>query len=280
MIIGNTGIPDYALLDSGGGEKLEQFGDFKIIRPDPRAIWQKSYSSRWEKADAIYKDEKWQKKLPVGEWTAGGMILKLTEFRHVGLFPEQSANWHWLQQNIMSNIRVLNLFAYTGGATMAAVQAGAHVTHVDASKPALMWASQNFKVHKLPVNKVRWMQDDAVKFVQREIRRGVFYDGIIMDPPRFGRGVGGEVWKIEENLPKLVDLCRQILTPNPLFWLINAYTADLSPIAIGQVLEDATRTLGGKVTYDELVIEQEENSQSEKKRFLPAGIVARWSKKI
>lgn len=276
MIIGNSGLSDYLLLDSGKGEKLEQFGDFRIIRPDPRAIWQKSYPSKWDKADAIFNNDTWLKKLPVTEWQVANMILKLTEFRHVGMFPEQYENWQWIESMIQKSknpVKILNLFAYTGGATIAAAKVGAHVTHVDASRPALSWASENYKVNKLPVTNVRWIQDDAVKFVQREIRRGVRYDGIIMDPPRFGRGAGGEVWKLEENLSKLVDLCRQILTENPVFWLINAYTADLSPIAIGQVLQDATRTLGGKVAFDELVIEQED-----KKRFLPAGIAARWSK--
>ena len=150
MIIGNTGIQDYKLIDCGGGEKLEQFGDFRIIRPDPRAIWQKSYPSKWEKGEAIFRGEKWEKKLPVSEWQVAGMILKLTEFRHVGLFPEQYNNWMWLREklsitNYQLPIKILNLFAYTGGATIATVASNAmvHVTHVDASKPALMWASQN-----------------------------------------------------------------------------------------------------------------------------------------
>ncbi len=276
MIIGNTGLTDYALLDCGEGEKLERFGDFKIIRPDPRAIWQKSQPSIWNKADAVFRGEKWEKKLPLSEWRCGGMILRLTEFRHVGMFPEQAENWEYVKKQIVISkykYKILNLFAYTGGATLAVAKAGAHVTHVDSSRPALSWASENFKINKLPVDRVRWIQDDAVKFVQREIRRGVKYDGIIMDPPRFGRGAGGQVWKLEEDLPKLMDLCRQTLSEAPLFWLINAYTADLSPIAIGQVLEDSTRSLGGQVSFDELVIEQED-----KKRLLPAGIVARWSK--
>jgi len=273
MIIGNLDFLDYKLLDCGGGEKLEQFGDFKIIRPDPRAIWQKSYPSKWEKTDAIFRQDKWEKKLPVSEWQVAGFILRLTEFRHVGLFPEQANNWKWIKENTKSNIKILNLFAYTGGATVAAAKAGAHVTHVDSSRPALSWASQNCKLNNIAADKVRWIQDDVVKFVQREIRRGVKYEGIIMDPPRFGRGADGQVWKLEEDLPKLMELTRQILSPNPLFWLINAYTADLSPIAIGQVLEDTTRTLGGKVSFDELVIEQDGG-----KRLLPAGIVARWAK--
>jgi 23S rRNA (cytosine1962-C5)-methyltransferase len=204
-------------------------------------------------------------------------ILKPTEFKHTGVFPEQAVNWLWIVNQITNsklnilNLKILNLFAYTGGATISAALAGAHVTHVDASKPSMMWASENAKLSSVPREKIRWIQDDALKFVKREIKRGVKYDGIVMDPPRFGRGMKGEVWKLLENLPELVSACREIISSAPLFWLINAYTADVSSLVLGNLLDDVTKDLKGETENGEIGIKETVSG-----RILPAGIFARW----
>jgi 23S rRNA (cytosine1962-C5)-methyltransferase len=275
------GWRDYELLDSGEGIKLERWGQYVVIRPEPRAIWNKKNPDLWKEAAAIYEDEGWKFMTPLpAEWTISyegiKFRLKPTEFKHTGVFPEQAANWQWINKQIakfkMQNVKILNLFAYTGGATMAAAMAGATVTHVDSSRPSMMWASENCTLSHIPKERVRWIQDDALKFVQREIRRGVKYEGIIMDPPRFGRGANGEVWKLDENLPKLAHECRKILSDDPLFFLINAYTADLSHLAIQYVLDDVVAGLGGKVESGELGLKEASAG-----RILPAGIWARWS---
>jgi len=271
---------DYELIDSGEGEKLERFGQYIMARPDPRAIWNKKDLSLWKTADAVFADEKWTfRNQPPEIWPVSyrkiKFMLKPTDFKHVGIFPEQAVNWDWITEQITRNksqeTKILNLFAYTGGATMAAALAGAQVTHVDASRPAMMWASENSTLSGISKDRIRWIQDDVMKFVQREIRRGAKYDGIIMDPPRFGRGVAGEIWKLEEHLPKLVWAVRQILSDTPLFWLINGYTADLSRLAIGNLLEDAMKQ---EVESGELGLKQSAGG-----RILPAGIWARWAKK-
>jgi 23S rRNA (cytosine1962-C5)-methyltransferase len=271
---------DYELIDSGEGEKLERFGQYIMARPDPRAIWNKKDIDMWKTADATFASESWTfKNQPPEIWPVNyslgpgklvKFMLKPTDFKHVGIFPEQAVNWEWLQTVVKKDAKVLNLFAYTGGATMAAALAGAVVTHVDASRPAMMWASENATLSGIAKDKIRWIQDDVMKFVQREIRRGVKYDGIIMDPPRFGRGVAGEIWKLEYDLPKLVWACKQILAETPLFWLINGYTADLSHLAIKNLLSDA---MGQEVASGEVGLKQSIGD-----RILPAGIFARWSK--
>jgi 23S rRNA (cytosine1962-C5)-methyltransferase len=270
---------DYELIDSGEGSKLERFGQYVMDRPDPRAIWNKKDVSLWKMADAVFASENWLfRNQPPDIWPVSykkiKFMLKPTDFKHVGIFPEQAVNWDWVTEQITRSksqeTKILNLFAYTGGATMAAALAGASVTHVDASRPAMMWASENSTLSGIPKDRIRWIQDDVMKFVQREIRRGVKYDGIIMDPPRFGRGVAGEIWKLEFDLPKLVWSVKQILSDTPLFWLINGYTADLSHVAIGNLLEDA---MGAGVTHGEIGLKQ-----STGERILPAGIWARWSK--
>jgi 23S rRNA (cytosine1962-C5)-methyltransferase len=275
------GWKDYELIDSGEGKKLERWGQYVTIRPDPRAIWKRSNIKIWAEVDGIF-EENWDfKTSPPNPWQVSyqniKFILKPTEFKHTGVFPEQAVNWLWIVNQITNsklnilNLKILNLFAYTGGATISAALAGAHVTHVDASKPSMMWASENAKLSSVPREKIRWIQDDALKFVKREIKRGVKYDGIVMDPPRFGRGMKGEVWKLLENLPELVSACREIISSAPLFWLINAYTADVSSLVLGNLLDDVTKDLKGETENGEIGIKETVSG-----RILPAGIFARW----
>lgn len=276
------GWKDYELLDSGENQKLERWGQFVTIRPDPRAIWQKSDPKSWNMAQGIFAEDWNFKDTPPKPWLISynkiRFVLKPTEFKHTGVFPEQAVNWEWIANQVsrfktQDSIKVLNLFAYTGGATMAAALAGAHVTHVDASRPAMMWASENASLSKIPKDRIRWIQDDCLKFVNREIKRGVKYEGIIMDPPRFGRGMKGEVWKLLEDLPILVSACKQILSPNPLFWLINAYTADMSSLVLSNLLAGTVRDLGGTTEAGELGLKESVGG-----RLLPAGLFSRWSK--
>jgi 23S rRNA (cytosine1962-C5)-methyltransferase len=202
--------------------------------------------------------------------------LKPTIFKHVGVFPEQAINWEWINETITQKkrpetLKILNLFAYTGGATLAAALAGAHVTHVDSSRPTMMWASQNAKLSLIKKEQIRWIQDDAVKFVKREIRRGVKYDGIIMDPPRFGRGAKGEVWKLLSDLPELIKDCGQILAESPTLFLVNAYTADASSLVLRYLLEEAFANQASGVESGELGLKETASGKT-----LPAGIFARW----
>ncbi|TSC86772.1 MAG: 23S rRNA (cytosine1962-C5)-methyltransferase [Microgenomates group bacterium Gr01-1014_16] len=265
MMICPDGWRDYELIDAGEGMKLERWGSSIVSRWEPRAIWGKGNPSIWENKGNLeeqvisYKELKFK--------------LKITNFGHTGVFPEQAVNWEWLRQQcsrfkIQDPIKILNLFAYTGGATMAAAVAGAQVTHVDSSKPAMMWAGENAQLTGVK-DKIRWIQDDVVKFVKREIKRGTKYDGIIMDPPRFGRGASGEVWKFEDGISKLVWECKELLSPAPQLFLINAYTADLSNVALGNLLSDV---MGQEVEFGELGLKE-----TSKGRILPAGIFARWS---
>ena len=274
---------DYELIDSGNGNKLERFGTYILSRPDPRAIWQPvEPQSVWESADASYvrtsdTSGTWHiKNQPPETWKIRyddlSFILKPTAFKHVGVFPEQAPNWRWISEHIAGKpLNVLNLFAYTGGATLAALAAGATVTHVDASKPSISWARENAEASSLSGKPVRWILDDAYKFVLRESRRGVTYDGIIMDPPRFGRGAKGEVWKLDTDLPKLLKACSMILPDRPKFFLLNAYTADLSSIAIQNLLSDFLKLFGGDIQSGELALTEKGG------RLLPNGIFARWS---
>lgn len=277
------GWSDYELIDSGKEQKLERWGQFITTRPDPRAIWERKKPSLWDKAGGMFDDNGWKfKATPPEPWLVGyGNLkfrLKPTEFKHTGVFPEQAVNWEWIQNSLSVGqlhslpVRVLNLFAYTGGATMAASNAGAHVTHVDASRPAMMWASENASLSGVNKESVRWIQDDAMKFVSREVRRGVKYDGIIMDPPKFGRGVKGEVWKLLDDLPGLVEGCRQIMSTTPLFFLINAYAADMSSLVLFNLLSGVTKPWDGQVEAGELGLKETAGG-----RILPAGIFARWT---
>ncbi|MEI6863972.1 MAG: class I SAM-dependent methyltransferase [Candidatus Adlerbacteria bacterium] len=290
----------YELLDSGGEEKLERFGDVLLRRPDPQALWPKKLEeSEWSKAAGAYVREggaktasgspdtspsevfrgRWTGVLPQ-EWKIefGGLnfLLKPTSFKHTGLFPEQEQNWLWSAECIKNagrEVSILNLFGYTGGATLAAAKAGAQVTHVDASKTAVAWARENAKASGLEDAPVRWITEDALLFVRREIARGKKYDGIIMDPPAFGHGPKNEIWKIEENLIELVDLCGQLLSDQPLFLLVNGYAAGYSPLAFAYNLEQFEKKYGGATEYGDLGIEEANSG-----RTLPAGIFARWKR--
>lgn len=261
---------DYELIDASRGEKLESWGGIVLRRPDPQIVWtvgKSDLSDRWRGADAHYIRSStggghWEtkKRLPeswtvdYGELTFG---IKMMGFKHTGLFPEQATNWDWFSEIIRScgreNVNVLNLFAYTGGATMAASKAGAAVCHVDASRGMVGWAKENAQLSGLDKNPIRYIVDDVKKFTEREIRRGRKYDAVIMDPPSYGRGPSGEVWKIEEELFGLVELCMGVLSDNPLFFLINSYTTGLS----GSVLENIykltlKKKFGGEIAVDEV----------------------------
>lgn len=283
-------FPDFELLDSGDNYRLERWGQAVLARPDPQIIWKKSLSEQaWASAHAIFTSPrgedkgKWEikKKLP-GPWviTFQGtkLRLKLSPFKHTGLFAEQAAQWEWMMEKIrISNIeirnnklKILNLFAYTGGATMVLAKAGCFVTHVDASKPALTWANENHKLNNLNKDSVRWILDDAVKFVKRELKRGETYDGIIMDPPAFGHSPTGKTWKFNHDLPGLLEDCVSLLSPQAKFLLINGYATNSSALALHNLLEDATKKRKGVVEFGELCLEQKNG------RKISTGIFSRW----
>lgn len=281
---------EYELLDCGTGRKLERFGKYTLIRPEKQAMWKEVAPKLWEEADAEYvrsseKGGEWVLKNPEmpGEWIwdAGNfkLMLKLTPFGHVGAFPEQQAQWDWLEKIISNNsasqqsnnIKILSLFSYTGGATLAASATGAEVTHVDASKPTISWAAENQKLSNLEDKPIRWIIDDALKFVKREERRGVKYDGIIMDPPKFGRGPKGEVWKFEKDMVELLESCKKILSADPLFFLVTAYTVPISPTTLANMVEGILPKTG-KIEYGELIIE--DNSG----HMLPTALYTRWAR--
>lgn len=314
---------DYELLDSGEGMKLERYGKIVISRPDPQALWKKALpESMWSSADASFvkqnekgarlrtgvspdedggdsenergkwittpgMPEKWN--IKYGEAT---MEIKLTPFKHTGLFPEQLNNWQWTVDVIRAAIKnsrggegedkegnkvpsVLNLFGYTGGATLACAAAGAAVTHVDASRAAVTWANENAALSGLKDKPIKWMLDDAVAFVKREVRRGRRYDGIIMDPPAFGRGTKGEIWKIDEQFLALLDDCLKLLSDKPLFMIVNGYAAGYSAIAYENNLQTLVDRFGGILESGELTLEESSHNGSAG-RLLPCGIVSRW----
>lgn len=277
---------EYELLDSGAQMKLERFGEYVIARPDPRALWRQHLSQKeWLLADATFSYTasdrgNWKiRKTPPKPWILHykkfTFLLAVTEFKHLGVFPEQAVSWDWISEmNSRKKINVLNLFAYTGGTTLAVAAAGSKVTHVDSAKPAISWANENARLSKLERAPIRWIVDDVYKFVQRESRRGIKYDALIMDPPRFGHGISGEIWKIEKHLPELLDACKKILIPQPAYILINAYTADLSSLALRYLLEDITNHQKGILESGELAL-----LESNGKRLLPSGIFARWKSK-
>lgn len=290
MILKTLKAKDYELLDSGNGLKLERYGKIVFSRPDPEALWNYKLPTRdWDNADAIFirrgTRSEWnlQSSVPP-KWDIdfGGykFIIKPTSFKHVGLFPEQLANWDWMKNVIEKNkknynepIQVLNLFGYTGGATLACADAGAEVTHVDGSKTAVAWARENAELSNLADKPIRWIIDDCIMYLKREAKRGRKYDAILMDPPAFGHGPKDELWKIEENFLELIDLCKQVLSDNPLFVLINGYTAGYSPIAYENVLKDMMNDSKGSIEIGELTI-----SESNSDRLLPCGIFARWER--
>jgi 23S rRNA (cytosine1962-C5)-methyltransferase len=275
---------DYELIDSGNEEKLERYGKYILRRPDPQALWKKSQTeTEWKNVDAVFLADKkvWKKKNESmqNEWQISFDNLKFnikpTAFKHTGVFPEQEPNWQFIKEKIKNAgrpIKVLNLFGYTGGATMAALSAGAEVVHVDGSKSAITWAKENAELSGLINKPVRWIIDDARKFVMREIKRGGKYDCIVMDPPSFGRGGKGEIWKIETDFIKLLDECQKILSDKPLFFIINGYAAGYSSTAYYNALKPIVEKYGGQFEIGELTI-----LESKGKRLLPCGIFVRWN---
>ncbi len=278
-------MKNYSLLDSGGGLKLERYGDFVVSRPDPQAIWPKASQNEWQEADASFDpvSRKWKVKNPKikeADWQVEienlTFRLSLKNFKHIGVFPEQRQNWAWLKQRVKSGSKILNLFGYTGGATLACAGAatGAEVLHLDASKPSVEAAKWNAKLSGLENAKIRWILDDARKFVERELRRGNQYDGLILDPPTYGRGAKGEVWNIENDLLPLLSLCQKVLKENPDFILMNGYASAISPTSYAQILSASFGLEFQRVEAGELFIKED----SERGFSLPAGIFARWSK--
>ncbi|MCD7927727.1 MAG: class I SAM-dependent methyltransferase [Oscillospiraceae bacterium] len=283
----SDGWKDYELLDCSGGEKLERWGGYTLVRPDPQAIWHTSRTHPgWNRYDARYVRSRsggggWERNRLPERWTVTYKNLtfhvKPMNFKHTGLFPEQAANWDFAAQQIRSTgrpIRVLNLFAYTGGATVACAAAGASVCHVDAARGMVAWARENAAASGLEDRPIRWIVDDCAKFVEREIRRGRRYDAVIMDPPSYGRGPSGEVWKLEENLWDFVELTAQVLSDQPLFFLINSYTTGLAPAVLTYLLESIlTRRYGGGARSEELGL-----PVSASGLILPCGAAGRWTK--
>ncbi len=275
---------DYEVLDTGDGEKLERWNDIVLRRPDPQAIWPKQRPEIWRRADAHYSRSakgggEWTffKELPE-RWTVRYRDLQFyvrpTGFKHTGLFPEQAVNWDWMAGLIRAAgrpVRVLNLFGYTGGATLACASAGAKVTHVDAAKGMVQWAGENRRLAGIDETRVRWIVDDALKFVAREARRGNVYEGILMDPPSYGRGPGGEVWKLENELYGLVEACERVLAKDALFMLINSYTTGLQPAVLNNMLSMTVgKSRAGCVTADEIVLPVTAGG------VLPCGASGRW----
>lgn len=276
---------DYKILDASDGDKLESWGGKVLARPDPQIIWKSEKSQDWKNADAYYhRSEKgggcweYRKKLPES-WNISyrnlKFIIRPTGFKHTGLFPEQAVNWDFMADKIRNAgrpIKVLNLFAYTGGATLACAEAGASVSHVDASKGMVQWARDNAAASGLSEKPIRWLVDDCEKFVKREIRRGNFYDAVVMDPPSYGRGPGGEVWKLEDCVYDLVKTCSQVLSDNPLFFLLNSYTTGLSPSVMAYILNDIiAKKFGGRVSADEIGLPVMSSGMP-----LPCGSTAIW----
>lgn len=277
---------DYEIIDVSCGEKLERWGDYLLIRPDPQAIWHtKKEHDGWYHPNAHYHRSKkgggsWEFIDLPKQWQISyknlNFELKPFSFKHTGLFPEQAVNWDYMTDKIIKAgrpVKVLNLFAYTGGATVACAKAGAHVTHVDASKGMVTWAKENAAASGLKDAPIRYLVDDCMKFVEREIRRGNHYDAILMDPPSYGRGPGGEIWKIEEKIHDLVKLCAKLLSDNPVFFIINSYTTGLQPAVLSYIINtEIAAYFGGKVRADEIGLPVTSNGLT-----FPCGCSARWS---
>lgn len=289
MFIANN-WKDYEVIDTSEGEKLERWGTYLLVRPDPQVIWNTPKKEKgWRKMNGHYHrsskgggeweffdlPQQWQIQYESPSFKQPLTFnLKPFSFKHTGIFPEQATNWDWFSEKIKHAnrpVKVLNLFAYTGGATLAAAAAGASVTHVDASKGMVTWAKENAVASGLKDAPIRWLVDDCVKFVEREIRRGNHYDAIIMDPPSYGRGPKGEIWKIEEAIHPLVKLCTQILSDDPLFFLINSYTTGLQPAVLAYLLGTEMKRFHGKVMAEEIGLPVSSNGL-----VLPCGASGRW----
>lgn len=293
VMLETAGWDDYALLDSGNGEKLERYGAYRIVRPEAQALWSPRLpKADWERADArfvgIAEDEgsgedggRWRYRKPLGEtwplaWDGVPFLGRFTSFRHVGVFPEQAAHWAWLRDLVArrkQTPKILNLFAYTGVASLVAAKAGAEVTHIDASKKAIGWARENQTLGKLGDLRIRWICEDAPKFVEREGRRGNRYDGIILDPPKFGRGPNGEVWDIFTDLRPLMEKCAALLSDDPLFMILTAYSIRASFYSIDELAAECLGGRGGLLESGELVLREEGEG-----RRLSTSLFSRWSR--
>ena len=290
-VMRTTGWDDYGLIDSGAGRKLERYGRFSVVRPEPQCLWSPSLpADRWDAADAVFDptDEedagRWNLKGPAASlgngqgwplsWRDVAFQGRFTSFRHLAFFPEQAANWAFLDGAVRAapgQPKVLNLFGYTGVASLVMAKAGAAVTHVDASKRAVAWARENAELSGLAERPIRWITEDARKYVQREVRRGSRYEGIILDPPKYGRGPDGEVWRLFEDLPELVGLCAELLSENARFLVLNAYAERISGAAMSGLLAEKLRGRGGRIEWGELALEQEDG-----RRAIGMSFFARW----
>jgi len=279
--------PDYALVDSGGGRKLERYGRYRVVRPEPQCLWPARLAPAvWDQADAVFdpsdEDEagNWRFKAgPIAPFPLGWEQVKFhgqfTSFRHLAFFPEQAANWAWLKERVQaagSGARILNLFGYTGVASLVCAAAGAAVTHVDASKRAIGWARDNAALAGMEARPIRWICEDARRYVQREARRGSRYEGIILDPPKYGRGPANEVWRLFEDLPELARLCAELLSEKASFLLLNAYASRISGVALAHLLAAELNDRGGRIDWGELAL-QEESSE----RQIGLSFFARWT---
>lgn len=273
---------DYELLDSGNGRRLERFGKYIIDRPDPEVMWQKGLSEgEWQKADAVFRNN-WIKKPNFPEsWVFEieniKVHLKLTPFKHLGIFPEQEEQWKFINETIKSRKttnqpQILNLFAYTGVASLFALEAGAMVTHVDASRPAITWFKENQELSGLTDKPARVIIDDCLKFTQREIRRGKKYDGIILDPPVYGHGPNGEKWSFNKNFPELIENVSQLLSDNPLFVIVNAYAISTSSTSLSNIMQDKLKRFKGSIKHGELTLKEKSEG-----RILSTGIWTSWN---
>ena len=276
---------DYQVIDTSSGEKLEKWGDYILLRPDPQVIWKTPKKNpMWKRINAHYHRSskgggEWEFFDLPDEWTISyrdlRFRLKPFSFKHTGLFPEQAVNWDWMSDRIKNAgrpVKALNLFAYTGGATLAMAAAGAAVTHVDASKGMVAWAKENAQASHLEDKPIRWLVDDCKKFVEREIRRGNHYDAILMDPPSYGRGPKGEIWKMEDSIYEFLELSAQLLSDRPLFFVINSYTTGLAPAVLKYLLSTVLKDKDGVVQADEIGLPVRETSL-----VLPCGACGRWS---
>ena len=300
IVLTTSGWTDYELLDSGGGYRLERFGSYTLARPDPQAIWDRQLDKDiWEHADATFSHDRWNLHTQIpqkwlftyyhhgigtGQEIRLKLWAKLTPFKHTGIFPEQSLQWEWMLAKLQNQsarqtpneakpeIKILNLFGYTGAASLIAASAGASVTHVDASKPSVAWAKENQAASGLSTRPIRWILDDVLKFTNRELKRGNHYDGIVMDPPVYGHGAKSEIWKFNESFPKLIKICQQLLSKNPLFLIINAYAISASSLMLENLLNDVTKDLGGTTEAGEIALAEKGSG-----RLLSTGIFGRWS---
>ena len=291
LVMRTTAWKDYALLDSGHGRKLERYGPYQVVRPEPQCLWAPRLAeSVWAKADAVFdptdEDEagRWRFSKPTKEtWPLGWRDVKFhgrfTAFRHLAFFPEQAANWTWLDERVRQRAtkggeapKILNLFGYTGVASLVCAAAGAAVTHVDASKKAIGWARDNAALSGLTEAPIRWICEDARKYVQREVRRGTKYDGIILDPPKYGRGPTGEVWRLFEDLPELLGLCCELLSENAEFLILNAYAERISGLSLAGLMADQMQGRGGTIDWGELALMEDSET-----RGVGLSFFARWA---